>query len=63
VKRIYVVTGPKGDKARRLVNAHTSGGAINHCVKDHFTAKVPSQSELIELAKDGVEVEETGDAA
>lgn len=61
-KRIYLVTGPQGEKiTERLVEATMPSVAINHAAKLHFSAKVCGQQDLLRLSKAGIEVEAAGD--
>lgn len=55
-KRVYKVTGSDG-KAR-LVETISKVAAIAHVVESSYSASVPSQRELIDLVKQGVEIEE-----
>ena len=60
-ERVYLVTGPQGPEIRqRLVKASTANGAIRHAVKQHFSAVIPSQEDLVRLGKAGVEIEQAG---
>lgn len=53
--RVYLVTAINGDK--RLVRASNKAQAVNHCAKSTFSASLPSQDELFELAGKGVKIE------
>jgi hypothetical protein len=55
--RIYLITTPTG---KRLVDAANKTQAVNHVAKATITATVASQSELVKLTKDGIEVETAG---
>lgn len=57
--RIYAVTGESG-KAR-LVTAANQTIARNHVVKETIEVHVASQSELVALIGQGVQVEVAGD--
>lgn len=52
--RIYLVTLPTGT---RLVEASNKSQAVNHVAKNTITAEVASQSALVKMIRDGVEVE------
>lgn len=57
-KRIYLVEDVDGNT--NLVRAATKNQAVSHVVKNTFTARVPSQDELIKFSKD-IPVEDAGD--
>jgi hypothetical protein len=60
--RIYVVTGPQGPEMKqRLVDASTQSVAVRHASQRHFSAKVATQKELVELLAAGVKVEKAGE--
>lgn len=58
--RIYMVNGPTGT---RLVKAAAPSQAITHVARSAFSAKVPSQDELVEAVSNGVKVETYGETA
>ena len=51
---IYIVTN--GEAAPRLVRAPNQAQALRHIVKP-YTAKIPSQDELLAAYRKGIEVE------
>jgi hypothetical protein len=53
--RIYSVAGKDG-KARLIEATHPSH-ALRHVAADTFTVKVPTQRELVDLLRKGVNVE------
>ena len=56
--RIYRVTnGTNGTS--RLVRAITKAQATHHVAKSVFAASIPTADELVNLVKQGVEVEDT----
>ena len=58
-KRIYCVK--QGNDEARLVSAANRSQARNYVARDTITVTIPSQSELMELAVAGVQVEEAGE--
>lgn len=58
--RIYLVNGPTGT---RLVKAATPSQAITHVARSAFSAKVPSQDDLVDAVTSGVKVETYGETA
>ena len=56
VKRIYVVNG-------RLVEAANKSQAVNHVARATISAEVATQSQLVALIKEGVEVEQASPCA
>lgn len=59
--RVYIVSTQDG--TNRLVRATVASQAITHVAKSSFTAKVPSQDELIAELSKGTKVENYGDTA
>ena len=57
---VYLIHGPDGE--RRLVNAKTKTRAINTVVANRYTADAVGSSELVELMRSGLEVEESSSA-
>lgn len=53
--RLYLVTDKAGNK--RLVDAATPSQAIRHVVGDNYTATVPGNRQVAELARGGIEIE------
>ncbi len=53
--RIYMVTDNSGKN--KLVEASTPSGALRHVAKTYFDVKVASQKDIVNLMKDGQEVE------
>jgi hypothetical protein len=58
--RIYVVIDSRSP-TRWLVRAINPHAALRRVVRERFLSRVASQDELIRLAKQGVEVIDTGD--
>jgi hypothetical protein len=57
VKRIYKVTSPYGV---RLIESANKFQAIGFVAKSTFKAEVATQSDLVKMTKDGIEVETVG---
>ena len=55
-KRVYKVVASDGKV--RLIETISKVAAIAHVVESSFTASLPTQRELIDLVKSGVEIEE-----
>ncbi len=53
--RIYVVTD--NSNKEKLVEASTPSGALRHVAKTYFDVRVASQKDIVQLMKDGQEVE------
>lgn len=60
-KRIYIVAEGETGDTRRLVRAANPSQAVSHVVKSIFKATVATQDELVELAGNGVKVEDAGE--
>lgn len=64
-RRVYVVdvagSGGSDMKVSRLVSAAQPAQAIRHVARGMISARVGKQRELIDLAAQGVTVEEAGD--
>lgn len=58
MKRIYII---EGNGETNLVKATTKASAVRHIASKVFTAAVASQDQLVELASNGVKVEEAGE--
>jgi hypothetical protein len=57
-KPIVRLVTEKDDTNPRLVRATSKAQALAHVVRNTFSTRIPTQDELIALAKAGVEVEE-----
>ena len=56
--RLYQVTTPT---AVRLIEAPNVARAIAHAARTDFTARIPLQHEIYQLARDGTPIEIAGD--
>lgn len=56
--RLYQVTTPT---AVRLIEAPNVARAIAHAARTDFTARIPLQHEIYQLARDGTPIEVAGD--
>lgn len=57
-KRIYCVTITKPEPATRLISANSASQAFRHVADEIITAELASQTDLIDLTKAGVTVED-----
>ena len=59
MSRVYKVVNKAGEK--QAIRAQNPAQAIRHAARNEYTAKVASQSDLIDMLSAGIKVQDAGE--